>query len=114
MFNIIIGNHNGEVEQTSVDNIYAIGDILEETHNLTPVAQKQGKFLAKKIFYKNMSKNVINSFKTKLIYQFKNILFFNKKFSIILIQLKNKKNITYLMIQCPLLYLHLQNILLLV
>lgn len=34
----IIGGFNGETEQTSVDNIFALGDILDNVMDLTSVA----------------------------------------------------------------------------
>lgn len=37
-------------EQTSVPNIYAIGDILDGKLQLTPVAIQAGKHLAKRLF----------------------------------------------------------------
>ena len=36
-------------EQTNVPNIYAIGDVLQGKHELTPVAIKAGKLLAKRL-----------------------------------------------------------------
>jgi thioredoxin reductase (NADPH) len=39
----------GEAEKTSVDNIYAIGDVLDKVPELTPVASKSGQFLAKRL-----------------------------------------------------------------
>lgn len=44
----IKGRHN-EKERTSVDNIYAVGDVLEDVPELMPVAQKSGKLLANRI-----------------------------------------------------------------
>lgn len=38
-----------EMERSSVDNIYAIGDILEGVPELMPVAQKSGKLIAHRI-----------------------------------------------------------------
>ncbi|CAD5113280.1 DgyrCDS2458 [Dimorphilus gyrociliatus] len=46
----VIGNFGGEFERTSIDNIYAIGDILKGGVELTPVAIKAGKLLAKRLF----------------------------------------------------------------
>lgn len=37
-------------EQTSVPHIYAIGDILEEKWELTPVAIQAGKLLARRLY----------------------------------------------------------------
>ena len=36
-------------EQTNVPNIYAIGDVLQGKHELTPVAIQAGKLLAKRL-----------------------------------------------------------------
>ena len=41
----------GEVEKTSVPNIYALGDVLNGVPELTPVAAKSGQFLARRIKY---------------------------------------------------------------
>lgn len=41
-----------EPERTSVDNIYAIGDLLEGVPELMPVAQKSGKLLAHRIHHR--------------------------------------------------------------
>jgi thioredoxin reductase (NADPH) len=41
--------HNGE-DQTTVDNIYAIGDVLLGTPELTPVAIQAGKLLSERLF----------------------------------------------------------------
>lgn len=45
----IIGGFQDEAEQTSVENIYALGDILENIPELTPVASKSAVLLAKRI-----------------------------------------------------------------
>lgn len=37
-------------EQTSVPHIYAIGDILEEKWELTPVAIQAGRLLARRLY----------------------------------------------------------------
>ena len=39
-----------DYEQTSIPNIYAIGDILQGKPELTPVAIQAGKLLAKRLF----------------------------------------------------------------
>jgi thioredoxin reductase (NADPH) len=39
-----------DVEQTSVDNIYGIGDCIEGGLELTPVATKAGRLLARRLF----------------------------------------------------------------
>lgn len=39
-----------EAEQTSVDNIYAIGDVILDRPELTPVAIKAGQLLAKRLY----------------------------------------------------------------
>jgi thioredoxin reductase (NADPH) len=39
-----------EPERTNVDQIYALGDVLEDVPELMPVAQKSGKLLAHRIF----------------------------------------------------------------
>ena len=44
----IIGR-NGEPERTSVDHIYAVGDIVEGVPELMPVAQKSGKLVAQRM-----------------------------------------------------------------
>jgi thioredoxin reductase (NADPH) len=36
--NKILGGKDGELEKTDVNNIYAIGDVLEGVPELTPVA----------------------------------------------------------------------------
>ncbi|XP_074644054.1 thioredoxin reductase 2, mitochondrial-like [Tubulanus polymorphus] len=46
----IIGKNDGDNERSSVRNIYAIGDVLENGLELTPVAIKAGKLLAKRLF----------------------------------------------------------------
>eukprot|EP01016_Furgasonia_blochmanni_P050690 TRINITY_DN786_c0_g1_i8.p1 TRINITY_DN786_c0_g1~~TRINITY_DN786_c0_g1_i8.p1 ORF type:complete len:525 (+),score=113.49 TRINITY_DN786_c0_g1_i8:457-2031(+) len=43
------GGYNNEFEQTSVSNIYALGDVLDQAPELTPVAIKSGRFLAHRI-----------------------------------------------------------------
>lgn len=40
--NKIFANYNGEAERTEVDNIFAIGDVLNGIPELTPVASKSG------------------------------------------------------------------------
>lgn len=40
----------GDDEQTSVPNIYAIGDILDGKLELTPVAIQAGKLLAQRLY----------------------------------------------------------------
>ncbi|CAK65577.1 unnamed protein product (macronuclear) [Paramecium tetraurelia] len=47
--NKIFANYNGEAERTEVDNIFAIGDVLNGIPELTPVASKSGQLLAKRI-----------------------------------------------------------------
>ncbi|XP_050694209.1 thioredoxin reductase 1, cytoplasmic-like [Eriocheir sinensis] len=39
-----------KAEQSSVDNIYAIGDIMEGGHELTPVAIQAGRLLARRLY----------------------------------------------------------------
>ncbi|XP_067934536.1 thioredoxin reductase 2, mitochondrial-like [Watersipora subatra] len=46
----ILGGFEGEAERTSVNNIYAIGDVLHGQPELTPVAVKAGKLLARRLF----------------------------------------------------------------
>ena len=41
---------SNEKEQTNVDNIYAIGDILEGKPELTPVAIQAGRLLARRLY----------------------------------------------------------------
>ena len=45
----IIGGFHKQREQTSVDSVFAIGDVLEDTPELTPVAIKMGMRLSHKI-----------------------------------------------------------------
>ncbi|CAD8124401.1 unnamed protein product [Paramecium sonneborni] len=47
--NKIIGNLNGEIERTEIENIFAIGDVVNGIPELTPVASKSGQLLAKRI-----------------------------------------------------------------
>lgn len=56
-------NHRGYIKvnkdkQTSVPNVFAVGDIVEGNLELTPVAIKQGKFLAHRLFGK--TSNYVN------------------------------------------------------
>ncbi|XP_063226018.1 thioredoxin reductase 1, mitochondrial isoform X2 [Bacillus rossius redtenbacheri] len=44
------GKINAHNEQTNVDNIYAVGDVLHEKPELTPVAIHAGRMLAKRLF----------------------------------------------------------------
>lgn len=46
--NKILGR-NGEPERTSVDHIYAVGDIVEGVPELMPVALKSGKLVAQRM-----------------------------------------------------------------
>lgn len=46
----IIGNYGKERERSSVPNIFAIGDILQNGIELTPVATRAGKLLARRMF----------------------------------------------------------------
>ena len=46
----VIGGHNGEMELTSVDNIYAVGDMLEGVPELTPTAIISGVNVAEKVY----------------------------------------------------------------
>lgn len=48
----ILGGSNGEPDLTTVDTIYAIGDVLEGAPELTPTAIKNGVAVANKIFKK--------------------------------------------------------------
>lgn len=41
-----------EKERTNIDNIYAVGDVLEDVPELMPVAQKSGKLLAHRIYHR--------------------------------------------------------------
>mmetsp|Transcript_12549 Transcript_12549/g.14366 ORF Transcript_12549/g.14366 Transcript_12549/m.14366 type:complete len:357 (-) Transcript_12549:77-1147(-) len=41
-----------EFERTSVDNIYAIGDVIEGVPELMPVALKSGKLLARRLYHR--------------------------------------------------------------
>ncbi|KAL4431921.1 hypothetical protein ABPG74_012733 [Tetrahymena malaccensis] len=54
----IQGRFNEELEQTSVEGIYALGDVLDGVPELTPVAQKQGQLLARRIQHKKENKEV--------------------------------------------------------
>lgn len=42
-----------EPERTCVDNIYALGDILEGVPELMPIAQKSGKLLAHRLYHRS-------------------------------------------------------------
>jgi len=46
----VIGGNGGDTERSSNDNVYAIGDVLEGSHELTPVAIQAGKLLADRLF----------------------------------------------------------------
>ncbi|CAC5419494.1 TXNRD [Mytilus coruscus] len=48
--NKIVGNHDNDHERSSVPNIYAIGDVLHDRPELTPVAIKAGRLLAERLF----------------------------------------------------------------
>jgi len=41
-----------EKERTNIDNIYAVGDVVEDVPELMPVAQKSGKLLAHRIYHR--------------------------------------------------------------
>lgn len=47
-----------EFEQSSVDNIYGIGDIVEGGLELTPVAIKAGKLLSRRLFKENFTEKM--------------------------------------------------------
>ncbi|XP_071478717.1 thioredoxin reductase 1, cytoplasmic-like [Diadema antillarum] len=51
---VIVNPKNGKIpvtnEQTNVPHIYAVGDILEGGHELTPVAIEAGKLLARRLY----------------------------------------------------------------
>ena len=49
-----------EKDQTSVENLFAIGDIVSGNLELTPVAIKQGKFLAQRLFQGGTSRVNLN------------------------------------------------------
>jgi len=49
----VVGGHGKEAERSSVSNIFAIGDVLENCLQLTPVAIKSGKMLAHRLFGKS-------------------------------------------------------------
>lgn len=44
------GKLNAVHEQTNVENIFAVGDVLESRQELTPVAIQAGKLLAHRLF----------------------------------------------------------------
>ncbi|ESO97401.1 hypothetical protein LOTGIDRAFT_159432 [Lottia gigantea] len=46
----VIGGYKNNSERSSIDNIYAIGDVLYNKPELTPVAIKAGKLLAQRLF----------------------------------------------------------------
>ncbi|KAK7088567.1 thioredoxin reductase 2, mitochondrial-like [Littorina saxatilis] len=48
----VIGGHEDDNERSSVSNIYAIGDVLHERPELTPVAIQAGKKLAHRLYGK--------------------------------------------------------------
>ncbi len=66
----LLANKNGKLicknEQTSVPNVYAVGDVVEGAPELTPVAIKAGQLLARRLFgqkdevmvYKNIATTV--------------------------------------------------------
>jgi len=54
--NKIIGNFNDHDEQTSVDNVYAIGDVLSHMPELQTVALKSGRMLAHRLKAKKDNK----------------------------------------------------------
>ena len=60
----IIGGYSGQVEHSSVKNIYAIGDILEEAPMLTSTATKTGKLLGE---------TLVNEIKNKTTNKIKNV-----------------------------------------
>jgi thioredoxin reductase (NADPH) len=51
---VTVNPKNGKVicqnEQTSVPNIYAVGDVVDDAPELTPVAIHAGKLLARRLF----------------------------------------------------------------
>ena len=51
---VAVNPHNGKIicvnEETSVSNIYAIGDVMEGCPELTPVAIHAGKLLARRLY----------------------------------------------------------------
>jgi thioredoxin reductase (NADPH) len=46
----IVGDNGNDHERSSVPNIYAIGDVLKDRPELTPVAIKAGKLLARRLY----------------------------------------------------------------
>ena len=52
----VIGGHKNEVELTSIDSIYAVGDVLEGAPELTPTAVMSGVHVANKISQKLKNK----------------------------------------------------------
>jgi len=52
----ITGGYKGEFEKTSVDHIYAVGDVLDKVPELTPIAAKSASNLAHRIFLKTKGK----------------------------------------------------------
>ncbi|CAH1801109.1 unnamed protein product, partial [Owenia fusiformis] len=60
----VIGGHNKDYEQTSLSHIYAIGDILKDGPELTPVAIKAGRLLAQRLFNSSTQQMNYNSVAT--------------------------------------------------
>lgn len=60
-----INPSNGKIiatnEQSTVSNIYAIGDVVDKTPELTPVAIMAGKLLAKRLSYGNIDSDNTNN-----------------------------------------------------
>ncbi|XP_041348419.1 thioredoxin reductase 2, mitochondrial-like [Gigantopelta aegis] len=46
----VIGGHGGDTERSTVQHIYAVGDVLHGRPELTPVAIKAGKLLAHRLY----------------------------------------------------------------
>lgn len=53
--NKILGRNGSELERTSVDHIYGVGDIVQGVPELMPVAQKSGRLLAHRIYWRLMA-----------------------------------------------------------
>uniref|UniRef100_A0A1I8FWZ1 Thioredoxin reductase n=3 Tax=Macrostomum lignano TaxID=282301 RepID=A0A1I8FWZ1_9PLAT len=51
----VVGGEDGQLEKTSVPGVFAIGDALQNGVELTPVAIRAGKLLARQLFDKTVS-----------------------------------------------------------
>lgn len=54
-----MGGLQKEMEQTNLDHIYALGDVLENVPELTPVASKSAILLAKRLYLRKIGVRLI-------------------------------------------------------